>query len=109
MFYNSKFEKVIFDWAILNPDQYFPVISLLACAIHCQRQRKCITFVILSDKAVDCQISKKKGSCMEKEEAITSSGSRMYEKKVFVVYLAKVQTSTIRVVFTSVMFTHLKP
>jgi hypothetical protein len=47
---------------------------------------------------------------MEKEEAITSSVARMYEKKVLVAHLAKVQTSTIRrVVFTSVMFTHLKP
>jgi hypothetical protein len=80
---NAKFEKVVFDWTLSRPDLgYQDVISLLACAILCNR-RDCSTINILPDDAqFVCQMSKRKASSMEKEEAFPNAGSRIYQKKV---------------------------
>jgi hypothetical protein len=77
------FEKFVSDWSILNPDLCFQrVISVLACAILCC-QKKCLAINILpNDVYYLCQLSKKKGSSMEKNEAFTFPGTRMYQRKV---------------------------
>jgi hypothetical protein len=77
------FEKVTFEWSILRPDMgYQYVTSVFACALLCQ-QRKLSTFVALPDEVLMvCQLNKKKGRCMEKEEAMANTGSRMYQQKV---------------------------
>jgi hypothetical protein len=77
------FEKVIFNWAISNPDLgHYGVSSVLACTVLCS-QIECSTVnVQLEDAGASCQMSKTMGTCMEKEEAYTSPGSRMYQRKV---------------------------
>jgi hypothetical protein len=73
----------VLDWSIIKPDLGFQYVqSYLACAILCW-QEKCITINIMPDDSVyGCQMSMKKGSCMEKEEAFEYPGSRMFQKKV---------------------------
>jgi hypothetical protein len=87
------FEKVIFDWSILQPDLGLQLTtSIFVCAILCM-QRSCATFnaqrtpFMKNDSSEvnlgRCQMSKTKGTCMEKEEVYHHPGSRMYQLKVF--------------------------
>jgi hypothetical protein len=86
--HNEYFKMIIYDWGILYTDlgrTY--LISLLACAVLCG-QLKCSTFVVLPEVALFiCQMSKKKGTCMEKEEAFGHNGARMYQKTVKILHL----------------------
>jgi hypothetical protein len=79
---NENFQKVIFDWGILQPDLGVQrVVSILGCAILCSQ--KCLTVSVLPDLSLFiCQMNKRKGTCMEKEEAVRYPASRMYQKKV---------------------------
>jgi hypothetical protein len=80
---HEYFSKVVFDWRIRQPDLgYQFTTSLLACAIMCRIRHKCSTVVIVPDVKTICEMSERKGTCMEKEEASRFSGSRMYQKKV---------------------------
>jgi hypothetical protein len=79
---HEYFERVVFDWSIKNPDLgYQNVVSVVACAMMCIN--KCSTIVALSDEEIlTCLLSRRKGSCMEKDEALPYPGARMYQKKV---------------------------
>jgi hypothetical protein len=82
-----KFEKVLLSRAILDPDRgQLDVISLLACAIFCNRQGCSTINVLLDDTQPVCQMSKKKASCMETKETVVNPGSRMYQTKVSCFY-----------------------
>jgi hypothetical protein len=80
---NDNFKSIVSDWRILEPDiDSQDIISVLACAILCCHL-KCSTVVIVPmATSLMCQMSTKKGSCMEKKEAIGHPGSQMYQKKV---------------------------
>jgi hypothetical protein len=85
IFYDHhNFKKVIFDWMIQQPDQgYQYVTSLLACAILCGRYPHCTTICVKPiDTHILCQMSTRRGTCLEKEEAYNYLGSLMYQKKV---------------------------
>ncbi|XP_064637295.1 uncharacterized protein LOC135493702 [Lineus longissimus] len=76
------FVNVIIDWYILKPDlRSQSVNSVLVCAFMCHQQ-KCTTFnVLLDDNHIICQMSKRKGTCMEKTDASPYPGFRMYQVK----------------------------
>ncbi|XP_064646908.1 uncharacterized protein LOC135499854 isoform X2 [Lineus longissimus] len=79
----QKLGKVVNDIAILHPDiGSRDVISLLACAIMCIKPNCSTINVLEDDERFVCQMSKKKGTCMEKEEEVCAYPSaRMYERK----------------------------
>jgi hypothetical protein len=79
---NLYLKTVVLNWGILQPDLgYQYVRSVLACASKCTLN--CITVSIVPKVALlVCQMSTKKGSCLEKEDAFMKSGSRMYQKRV---------------------------
>jgi hypothetical protein len=83
MITGANFEKVVLDWGILEPDMVFDnITSALACAVLCGRL-KWTTFNVLTRSGhFVCQMSKRKGSCMERSEAFVNPGSRMYQNKV---------------------------
>ncbi|XP_064652271.1 uncharacterized protein LOC135502970 [Lineus longissimus] len=75
------FESVAFNWALSLPDfsdQH--TTSILACAVLCS-QLICSTVNMLEDEKRVCQLSKKKGKCMERDEAFRHASARMYQKK----------------------------
>ncbi|XP_064637234.1 uncharacterized protein LOC135493670 [Lineus longissimus] len=76
------FVNVIIDWYILKPDlRSQSVKSVLVCAFVCHQQ-KCTTFnVLLDDNHIICQMSKRKGTCMEKTDASPYPGFRMFQVK----------------------------
>jgi hypothetical protein len=78
----SYFEKVCFDKSLSKPQSTIQdVISVLACAVI-SHHLKYVTFNAgPDDGAFFCQMSTKKSSCMEKDEAI-HTGLRMYQEKV---------------------------
>jgi hypothetical protein len=84
----SYFEQVMLSWAFSNPDLGLQGISsVLACTVLCS-QLECATVNVQPEHAgASCQMSKKKGTCMEKEETYRSPGSRMYQRKVTVCLL----------------------
>ncbi|XP_064626911.1 uncharacterized protein LOC135487286 isoform X2 [Lineus longissimus] len=77
------FEHLVKNWAILEPDiGCQDIVSFLACAILCSQQ-SCTTMNLLPmDSVLICQMSKRKGTCMEKEEAFVNQGAHMYQRKV---------------------------
>jgi hypothetical protein len=71
------FKEVVSNWGILRPDLWYQVAnSIFSCAIFCANL-KCSTFYHFI-----CQLSKKKGLCMEKQEVFGNPGSRMFQRKV---------------------------
>jgi hypothetical protein len=93
----AKFERFVSDWGILQPDiGNADVISLLACAVLCHRSNCTTVGILMMDAAVVCQMSNKKGTCMEKEEAFHLPGNRIYQKKVFTSSYSHVYSSFIQ-------------
>jgi hypothetical protein len=79
-------ESFVLDWSILKPELGFQYVkSYLACAIMCW-QEKCGAINIFPDDTIyGCQMSKRKGRCMEREEVFEHTGSRMFQKKVILI------------------------
>jgi hypothetical protein len=66
-----------------NQMVYDNVTSALACAVVLCRRLKWTTFGVLTRSGhFLCQMSKKKGSSMERSEAFVNPGSRMHQNKV---------------------------
>jgi hypothetical protein len=82
-FRNEYFRLGGSDLALTTPDLgYQHAISNLACAILCC-QMNCSRFGSLSNgTGLICQMSQKKGSCMDKDETFSYPGSQIYQKKV---------------------------
>ena len=79
-----KYEYVLSSWSMtINDLQFQYVVSLLACAVDCFHTKTCNTFNAVRDDPLNCQISKTKGVCMDKEEVFRRPGSRMYQQKVY--------------------------
>ena len=79
-----SFERLLTDKAMIKPDLWTMVIaSSIECATICLLVPECSTMnmVPLVD-GYNCQLSRKWGACMEKEEAYTNPGCSMYQKKV---------------------------
>jgi hypothetical protein len=78
-----QLEKSVFDWGLLHPDLGNEnVRSVLCCAILCCSQPKCSTINVIPEEThFLCQKSRRKATCMEKDEAFVNPGSRMYQKK----------------------------
>ncbi|XP_064632905.1 uncharacterized protein LOC135491150 [Lineus longissimus] len=87
--HEDYFAKVVFGWTIKEPDLGSDVVSsLLACVVLCQHLKNCTTVSIFPDHAASlgCQMSKRKGTCMEKEEAVSHPGAKTYQRKRFEQY-----------------------
>jgi hypothetical protein len=78
---------LIRDRYLLQPDlSDIPVQSVLGCIVNCLLMEKAIvTFNVWSrNYDFSCQCSKRKATCMEKEEADVIEGCRMFQKKVII-------------------------
>jgi hypothetical protein len=84
------FERIGFDWILSEPDLgQQNVTSNLACAIICSTW-KCVALDVLPmGVGVECQMSNRKGSCMERKDGLLCPGSRIYQKKVINIYIER--------------------
>jgi hypothetical protein len=80
----SYFKKVQINWGISNPDLACRCISsVLACAVlSCRLRCSTVNVKPEDDGRHYCQVSKKKATDLEKEEAYACPGFRMYQRKV---------------------------
>jgi hypothetical protein len=78
------YKQLLIDKEVLNPDLgNVPVMSILDCAVICTTVRACTTFNMKPrGRGYDCQLSNKKGTCMERYEARKNKGWRMFERRV---------------------------
>jgi hypothetical protein len=79
---NAYLKKVVFDWSMVPDMGSQNAISVLACAILCIRQDCSTVNTLLDEASLVCLMSKKKGTCMEKEEVFRNPGAKMYQKTV---------------------------
>jgi hypothetical protein len=81
---NRVFKRLINNLIILQPDlgsQF--VLSFLECAFLCGSQDACSTLIAYpQNDGFNCQLSIRKGSCMERKETTELEGSRIYQHKV---------------------------
>jgi hypothetical protein len=77
------YTRIADDAELIHPDSgNVKVTMILECALLCILS-SCTTVNICQDGArYRCQLSRKKGVCMEKEEAKTGMGCRLFQKKV---------------------------
>jgi hypothetical protein len=78
------YRRIADDKELNHPDSgNVKVTLLLECAFVCLLSRSCTTVNICRNGArYTCQLSRKKGMCMEKEEAKTGTGCRLFQQKV---------------------------
>jgi hypothetical protein len=75
------FKIIIDNRNIIKPDMETIVESSIDCCAECGRSPKCSTINFRNYDRM-CQLSNKKGTCMESDEARTVRGYRMYQKQV---------------------------
>jgi len=79
------FKFVVEDKCVSQPDlgNNLTSVSLIECATLCLLRQGCLMWNLWpQDNTNICQLSKKKGTCMEQEEVFSEEGCHMFEKKV---------------------------
>ena len=85
---NAKFHSLIIDVSLVKPDvELVAAASLLNCAMFCLLELGCTTinFCLIVGPVTSnniCQLSRRKGACMEEEEVYGKSGCRLFQQKV---------------------------